>query len=270
MTIKFIVACNQKEIDDALWLRHQVYVKEEGLYGGSALPAEQIVDRFDFVPTVAHILAYEGSEPVAGIRLNRDTSMGLPPDEHFDFSLFRSQSKGPSDDRQALEPLVASGGMLAIRRGWRQRRGVIDSIYRVAAGVFFEWGVTHITATVNHATVSIYRRAGFETLANKIWINQIGDHVVPMLAKAEDCYRWAFSDHRVSCKPVWREGRKLSCNVCPRLTINLSGHFRSTRSTHQTMPFPIPQHASSLSRFRSAEAAAGVADFRRTGTRGSR
>ncbi len=233
MTIKFKVACTPQEIDDALWLRHQVYVKEEGLYGGNSLPEERIVDRFDVIPKVAHILAYEGNEPVAGIRLNCDMGMGLPPDAHFDFSLFRSQTEDLPGARQAPKPLVASGGMLAVRQGWRQRRGVIHSIYRVAAGVLFTWDVTHIIATVNHATAPMYRRMGFEPLSDKIWIDQIGDHVVPIVAKAEDCYRWAFGDDCVPHKPVWLERRRVSCNGCHRLTINVPAHLSDARPTHR-------------------------------------
>jgi hypothetical protein len=85
MSIQLKIACTPKEIDDALWLRHEVYVKEEGKYGGRSWPDERMVDRFDALPRVAHIIAYDADQPVATLRVNSDMGLGLPPEKHFDF-----------------------------------------------------------------------------------------------------------------------------------------------------------------------------------------
>lgn len=211
MPIKFKVACTPKEIDDALWLRHQVYVAEEGLYGGESQPDERIVDRFDVIPLVAHIIAYDGDEPVAGIRLNCDMGLGLPSEKYFDFGPYRPAPDSITDDRK---PVIASGGMLAIRRGWRQRRDVTREVYRVSFGVFYSWNVTHVVAAVSEATASIYRRMGFKPVAESVLSPRIGDRITPLMARAEDCYRWAFGDDMAPREPIWQERRRVSCKGC--------------------------------------------------------
>lgn len=210
MTIEFKTACTPQEIDDALWLRHQVYVVEEGRYGGRPLPDERIVDRFDVIPKVAHILAYDDEEPIAGMRLNCDMGLGVPPEAHFDFR----QYLPPVLQDSSTRPIVASAGMLTIRRDWRRRRDILPSLYRVAAGVFFSWDATHITATVSETTVSSYLRAGFQPISEPIWIEAIGDSIVPIVARADDCYRWAFGQQRAPNDAVWQERRRVSCQGC--------------------------------------------------------
>lgn len=214
MPIQFKVACTPKEIDDALWLRHHVYVTEEGRFGGRPLPDERMVDRFDVIPKVAHVLAYDGDDPVAGIRLNCNMGLGTPPEAYFDFSRHLAPNAGAPPPPAASEPIVASGGMLAVRHGWRKRRDVILAIYHVAAGVFYTWNATHIIAAVSHTTASLYGRMGFKPVADKIWVEKIGDAIVPLVAKAEDCYRWAFGDQLAPTEPIWEERREVSCKRC--------------------------------------------------------
>ncbi|AFL76088.1 N-acyl amino acid synthase FeeM domain-containing protein [Thiocystis violascens] len=218
MAIQLKVACSPQEIDDALWLRHHVYVTEEGLYEGKNWPDQRIVDRFDVIPKVAHILAYDRNTPVGGIRLNCETRLGLPPERYFDFR-FHLRSLAHTSIHHTTPPIIASGGMLAVRKGWRQRRDVILAIYRVAAGVFFSWDVTRIIATVSHKSASMYHRMGFVSVADQIWNPEIGDHIVPIMADAKNYYRWAFGESQIPINPIWQERRRSSCDDCHRLII---------------------------------------------------
>jgi len=194
MSIKLKTANTPKELDDALWVRHEVYVIEDGKFGGRPLPGERIVDRYDVLPDVALLIAYEGDEPIATLRVNCDRGGGLPSEEHYDFTRVR----GEFEKEKALQarggPVVASGGMLAVRERWRSRRDVIRALYRIAASVFASWGVTHLIATVNHETVSMYRRLGFTEVGDKVWIESIGNHIIPLAANAQDYYDWAFGE----------------------------------------------------------------------------
>lgn len=194
MSIKLKKACSPKELDDALWIRHEVYVIEDGKYGGQSLPHERIVDRFDVIPDVAHLIAYEDDEPVATLRVNCDRGGGLPSETYFDFS----EALSGFEQEFALEldgtAVVACGGMLAVRKDWRSRRDVIRALYKIAASVFASWGVTHLIATVNYETTSMYRRLGFTEVGEKVWVDEIGNHVTPLAANAQDYYDWAFGE----------------------------------------------------------------------------
>jgi len=52
MPIRIKLARSPKEIDDALWLRHEVFVVEDGKFGGKPVPGHRLVDHFDAFPSV--------------------------------------------------------------------------------------------------------------------------------------------------------------------------------------------------------------------------
>jgi CRP-like cAMP-binding protein len=185
MSVRLKIATTPKEIDDVFWLRHEVYVKEDGKFGGKPLPHERISDRYDAFPNTCNIIAYEGDEPVGTLRANLESSVGLPSEELFDFSAYIKSLEGDN-------VVVASGGMFAIREKWRGKRNVIYAMLKMITGIYNSWGVTHVIATSNHETVSVYEHLGFESLNEPIWIEHIGNHIVPMATPFERMYRWAF------------------------------------------------------------------------------
>jgi len=203
MPLQLKIACTPKEIDDALWLRYEVYVKEEGKYGGCSWPDERLIDRFDALPRVAHIIAYDADQPVATLRVNSDLGIGLPPEKYFDFQALLPHHLNDS----ARQPIIGAAGMLVVRRDWRQRH-LLPALYRKAAGVLHSWEVTHIIAIVSQTTARFYRHLGFKPLAEAFVIESIGDTVVPILARAEDSYRWAFGDSGAPQEQVWPERRR--------------------------------------------------------------
>ncbi|MEQ9060871.1 MAG: cyclic nucleotide-binding domain-containing protein [Gammaproteobacteria bacterium] len=199
MPIHIKLAKTAKEIDDALWLRHEVFVIEDGKFGGEPLHGNRLVDRFDAFPNAYHVVAYEDGEPIAAMRLLKDSDVGMPCDELYDFSTCRAQarageipvSRRPNAPKVPVE--FGSAGMLAIRGPWRRRRDVIRAMFRMAATVCHRYGATHILVAVNYETAGMYRRLGFTQLSEKIWIEEIGNHIIPLVGTTEDFVDWAFA-----------------------------------------------------------------------------
>lgn len=199
MPIRIKVAQNAKEIDDALWLRHEVFVTEDGKFGGKPIHGHRLVDRFDAFPSAYHVVAYEGREPVAAMRLLKDSEAGMPVDELYDFSEYRRRA-GAGEIQIVGAPQApgtvqfGSAGMLAIRANWRRRRDVIRAMFRMAATVCHRYGATHILVVVNHETAGMYRRLGFAQLSDKLWNEEIGNHVIPLVGTTDQFLSWAFGD----------------------------------------------------------------------------
>ncbi|MBX9605994.1 MAG: Crp/Fnr family transcriptional regulator [Gammaproteobacteria bacterium] len=200
MPIKIKIAESSREIDDALWLRHEVFVMEDGKFGGQPLHGHRLVDRFDALRDVYHVVAYDGSEPIAAMRLVKDTGAGMPVDDLFDFGEYRQQaetsfdvSEAELDDALAEPPQVryGSAGMLAIRMNWRRRRDVIRSMFRMAATITRFNDVTHVLVVVNHETAGMYRRLGFTQLSEKYWNDEIGNHIIPLAGTSQRFLEWA-------------------------------------------------------------------------------
>jgi CRP-like cAMP-binding protein/predicted GNAT family N-acyltransferase len=190
MAIRIKVATTAQELLDVYKLRHQVYVEEEGKF--SNVDNNVIVDEFDAVPQSLNVIAYSGSTPVGTIRLNCDSKIKLPSDCHYDFSEYRQRIIDQAIAKNQAKPLIIGVGMLAIDKQWRRRRDVFHALFKMGCDIGQSWGVSHIIVTVNASTTGIYRRLGFETLAQPISIPHIGDEVVPMASPFKPVYDWAF------------------------------------------------------------------------------
>ncbi|GAB0149042.1 putative GNAT family N-acyltransferase [Marichromatium gracile] len=195
MTIKILIARTPDQIEDAFWLRHQVYIVEEGRYGGVPLPAAKLTDRFDRLGGVRHILAYDRAQPVAAIRVNLETGHGLPPETHFDFRPAIAELR-MHEQQPGGRCLAASGSMLVIRSPWRRRYNILRALFRAATHCFQHWGATHVILNSTPKLTPLYRRIGFRPIHEPLWIPEIGDHVVPMIGRVEDCSRHAFTQSR--------------------------------------------------------------------------
>lgn len=204
MAIHLTVAKTQKQIDDAIRVRHEVFVVEDGKFGGEAFPDGRMTDHFDAYPGVYNIVAYDGAEAIATIRLTRDAGGGVPAERHYDFKAFRRAiwnsffqrciDTPPGRVQELRDPVFASASMLAIRQPWRRRRDVIRAMYRIAAGVAHSCGVNYIMVVVRQSTAKMYERLGFRALADGFWSEEIGEHIVPLVATSGNFYRWAFGD----------------------------------------------------------------------------
>ena len=186
MGIRLKVAESAKELDDVFWLRHEVYANEEGYFDSTEGANTYLVDRFDTHPKCANLIAYDGTEPIGTIRLNLDAESGLPPEDLYDFSAYRARLDSAWNVDQNGPLRIGSAGMLAIRKGWRKRRDVIRSLFKLAAGVGQNWKATHILVSGNHLNALMYKRVGFQPLDDRIWIKEIGEYIVPMAATYQD------------------------------------------------------------------------------------
>jgi len=191
MAIRIKVARSAEELDNVFWLRHQVYVAEDKKFGDRGFPDQRISDRFDALPGVANIIAYDEDEPVGTIRVNLDSSVGLPSEKYFNFHPARLEVR-KAVKKVKNKPIFVSAGMLAVRKNWMRRSNVIYALLKTATGILHSWGATHLIATVNHDTISMYGRLGFEALGEPRWVESIGNHVVPMIAEFKKTYEWAF------------------------------------------------------------------------------
>ncbi len=193
MPIRIKIAQTAGELEDVFRLRHRVYVGQEGVFkDSSAAKSGLLFDRFDVLPPVANIIAYDGETPIGTMRINLDAGAGLPSDEFYDLTPYRTRITNEWMTTHDTPPRIGSAGMLAISGEWRHRRDVILALFKLGAGMGHEWKGTHIVATPSAKTTSMYERLGFEFLGEKYWVEDIGDHVLPMAGSFEAFYHWAF------------------------------------------------------------------------------
>ena len=210
MSIKLIIARTAKQLDDVFKLRYDVYVIDKGRFLPDSTVNKnksRIVDRFDTIPDVANIIAYDDGMPVACMRVNKDSEIGLPADVHFDFSSFRKKISQDCEKKQ-ITPVFVSGGMLAIRKNSRNRRNIIHALFKTAANISHGFGATHVLASVSEETVSLYGRMGFQAVGEAKWCESIGDSLLPMTAPFEKIFEWSLGSFYATENSIWLEGLK--------------------------------------------------------------
>lgn len=190
MSIRIKVATSAKELKDVFHLRYQVYVEEEKRF--EDMEGNLIMDHFDAMSNVASVIAYEGDTPVGTMRVNRDSEVRLPADETYNFDAYREKVVAQAKADNQPEVLFVSAGMLAIAKPWRNRRDVFRALFKLSCDVAHSWKATHILATVSIKSASIYRRLGFEAMEEKVWYEEAGEHIVPMVSDLDRIYQWAF------------------------------------------------------------------------------
>ncbi|WP_078120472.1 GNAT family N-acetyltransferase [Thiosocius teredinicola] len=182
MGIRLKQAETAKELDDVFWVRRQVFTFEEGKFGGRRKDDIYLSDRFDSHPNCANLIAYEYDEPIATIRVNLESDVGLPPEALFDFSEEKARIREQWATRSKTEPKITSAGMLAVRKDWRRRRDVIRALLKLASTVGKSMGGTHVFVTANHENVTMYKRVGFTPVNDKVWVEDIGNYIIPMVS----------------------------------------------------------------------------------------
>ena len=106
MSIRLKVAKTAEELDDVFRLRHEVYIQERDKFSSSSMDYNRVVNHFDTLPDVANIVAYSGSKAIATMRVNKDSQIGLPAEDYFDFSDIRSRLKKYYQDSKGQEPNI--------------------------------------------------------------------------------------------------------------------------------------------------------------------
>jgi len=185
-----MVATSAQELDDVYKLRHQVYVKTEGYFKNMA--GKHIIDHFDTFPYVANIIAYSDNTPVGTFRISLDTPVLLPADELFNFGAYRERVNEEVQRERQQSAIIVSAGMLAIAKSWRNRRDVFYALFKIAYNVGKLWKATHIIATANVKSATIYKKLGFEVLGEQFWVPSIGESVIPVGCDLTLLDNWAF------------------------------------------------------------------------------
>lgn len=210
MSIRLIIARTAKELDDVFKLRYEVYVLEKGRFSSNDSSNDsllRIVDQFDTIPDTANIIAYDNDIPVACMRVNKDSDIGLPAEIHFDYSLSR-KNIALEYQQKNKKPVIVSGGMLAIKAGSRNRRNIIHAMFKTSASIMHGFSATHVMASISEETLSLYGRIGFEVLGEASWCDSIGDSLIPVLAPFEKVFKWSFGDVYTHNNSIWRDAIK--------------------------------------------------------------
>ena len=203
MSIRLKVANTAQELDDVFKLRHEVFIQERDKYTSSSLDYNRIVNHFDTLPDVANIVAYAGSKAIATMRVSKDSQIGLPAEEYFDFSDIRSRFKKKYQDSKGQEPVIVCGSMLAIHKDWRNKKNVIFALFKTAAGVMYSWGATHAISTVSEDSLSLYGRLGCEAVSEPTWNESVGDTLIPLLCPFDKVFDWAFGSISTKVSHFW-------------------------------------------------------------------
>ncbi len=205
MPIKLKVASTAQELNDVFKLRYSVYVLEKKRFRPSMHGDEHIVDQFDAIPDAVNFIAYSGDSAIATMRLNKDSEIGLPAEEYFDFSKIRDQLNEGYRSGNTGKPLLGSGSMLAIHKDWRHRRDVIFALFKLAAGVAHDWGVTHGIGSISQETFSLYSKIGFEAIDDPKWNDRVNDTLLPIYVPYQRVFDWTFGDISEEISPFWLE-----------------------------------------------------------------
>ncbi|MAZ86391.1 MAG: hypothetical protein CL693_02010 [Cellvibrionaceae bacterium] len=200
MAITIKIARTAKELDDIYQLRHKVFVEERGKFGATAINNPRVMDHFDAIPGVVNIIAYSNGQALGAIRVNKDSEIGLPAEQYFDFADARELAK---KELLSIDPTFASCSMLAVDQQWRNRRSVIFSLFKAATGVVYSWDVTHVICAISEETFSMYGRLGFTALAESQWMEHVGDHILPISAPFNKIFEWSFDELSETIDKFW-------------------------------------------------------------------
>lgn len=142
------VATAQRDLDDALRVRYQVFGEELRMLGPKRPRAPREADCFDTLRTTAHVVVYASAEPVATTRL-------LTPNPEV--AMFADTLVGLDIEKKLdLTELAAPGRVFAeTTRYCVTRRYRNSAVLRLQAGLYRESrrrGVTHWIAAANMET----------------------------------------------------------------------------------------------------------------------
>jgi hypothetical protein len=188
LPLSCLVATTQRQLDDALRVRWNVFGEELRLLGGALPPVPREVDCFDTLPTTVHLVVYAGSKPVATSRLL------LPNPE---VSLLTGQRLGIALEQKLDLSGVAGPGLslaestrFCILKEWRHS----EVLVRLQAGLYQEsrrLGVSHWIASANTETDCaedaelLFHVATAQRLVSPRWkVTTLCAHAAPELPEA--------------------------------------------------------------------------------------
>lgn len=188
LPLSCLVATTQRQLDDALRVRWNVFGEELRLLGGALPPVPREVDCFDTLSTTVHLVVYAGSKPVATSRLllpNAEVSLltgrklGIALEQKLDVS----SVEGPGLS-------LAESTRFCILKEWRHS----EVLVRLQAGLYQEsrrLGVSHWIASANTETDCaedaelVFQVAAAHGLVSPHWrVRTLACHASPELPEA--------------------------------------------------------------------------------------
>lgn len=247
MPVLIKIARTAQELDDVYNLRYRVYVEERGKFESAPSYNPRIVDHFDAVPGVVNVIAYSEGEPIASIRVNEDSDIGLPAEHYFDFEDVRhklEQEFKEGGSASGRQPKLMSGSMLAVHKDWRNRRNVIFSLFKCAAGIMYSRDATHVICSISEETLSMYGRLGFEKISEREWKPEVNDYMLPIMAPFEKAFAWTFGEIQKTVNHFWLDN---FCGKFERVLLS-PGEVLFEQNDHATHTFAIDEGWIAISR----------------------
>ncbi|RKH18702.1 GNAT family N-acetyltransferase [Corallococcus praedator] len=162
------VADTQRELDDALRVRWEVFGVELRMLGDKKPQAPREANCFDTLPTTAHVVVYSGEEAVATARLllpnaevaaSAGSLLGLDIERKLDLSEIAAPGR-----------VFAETTRYCVRRDWRN-----SAVLRLQACLYRESrrrGVTHWIAAANMETDSVEEASLiYRAAARRGWVS---------------------------------------------------------------------------------------------------
>jgi N-acyl-L-homoserine lactone synthetase len=170
MPVRIKIAETAVELESLFRARHRVFVEEEGYLGHRS--DNLIVDRFDAFPVTINMVALVEGQVVGGMRVTRQSPVGLPADQFFDFSPYLPAGE--------ISLACASQFFLLNRyRAISYRLGF--AIIGMCVYWAYNQNITHVIAAVNPVISRLCEAIGMTPAAPCFYHQSRGVEVVPML-----------------------------------------------------------------------------------------
>ena len=174
--IEIRVAKSEEDLKAVYELRHLVYVKQDGKFGGINFPNKMMSDKFDKYSI--NLIAIKDYVPIGTIRGTEDIhGLGLPIDEHYDISEIRRT-------RKYNKPLFCVG-MLAADERYKRSLGLLMNLFRFLFTLAIQSGLKDVVVIVNHEHETVMNKIGLKRIGKEFWAKGIKNYVVPMYATKE-------------------------------------------------------------------------------------
>ena len=91
MPLRMKIARSTRDKAAVYRLRHRIFVEEENRF---AHHGDHIIDQYDSFDETENILAFDGEQPIAALRVILENAAGFPAADFYDFGPFRCQLEG--------------------------------------------------------------------------------------------------------------------------------------------------------------------------------
>ncbi|MGH0002665.1 N-acyl amino acid synthase FeeM domain-containing protein [Pseudovibrio ascidiaceicola] len=173
MPIRLNIATDPVQIDSILKLRYDVFCLQEKLFQPTT--DQRVVDRFDTLSTTRNILATRDDRIVGALRINVDSSAGVPADDYYDF-----RQHLPKENVN-----MVSVGMFCVREAQRSL-GIALHLISLSAYFAVSNDITHVIAPTNPAIGKLLGRVGFKPVGDLRYDPHLGGNFIPMMLDMRD------------------------------------------------------------------------------------